>query len=376
MSRQLLVAALLGLAGAAGGERPNNPKALYEGHDYFRLREALRSEKDAPQRYRAAVAAAFHDDATAERLLKGIAGPSNGSSEGVEAARILHWVRRRTAADLNQVVGSARPSRIRYSMKQGLLHIPLTINGQAVEYIFDTGAGCSVMLESEAKRLGLKFYPAEAQAFDAMSGGSIRIQNIGIAERMRIGENEYRRILFLIFPDGTHFLKDQPPGESGVFGLPDIVSLGAVRWDGGGNMEIGFDSAGPATVDANMAFDLERLIASVELEKRGLIFQVDTGAVHSGLYTRFRNEFAGVAAKSARQERRSSAGAGGRIEYDVLVLPSIGLRAGGFNVLLQPAEITLKQELGFGYHGILGMDVLKQARSASLDFRRMRMELR
>ena len=359
----------------AAAEQAPTLKALYESHDWFRLREALQSAADAPPLYRAAVAAAFHDDAAAERALKEIVGSTKGSWEATEAARLLYWVSRRTAPDLNQPVGTPQPSRIRYSVRKGLLHIPLTINGQNVEYVFDTGAGCSVMLESEAKRLGLKFYQTEMQAFDAMTGGLITIRNIGIADRMKIGDSEYRGIFFLIFPDATHFLKDQPPGESGVLGLPDIQSLGSVRWDADGNFEIGFPSE-PRPPEPNLAFDYERLIVKAEYEKRGLLFQLDTGAVQSGLYVGFRNEFPDLVNQFGKREKRTGGGAGGEIEYDAMVLPKIGLRAGGFDTVLQPADINLKQNLGYGYHGLFGLNLLNQAQVVTLDFRTMSLTLR
>lgn len=360
----------------AAADQTPTLKALYENHDWFRLREVLQSSADAPPLYRAAVAAAFHDDAAAERALKDILGSAKGSWEAGEAARLLYSVTRRTAPDLNQPVGALRPSRIRYSVRNRLLHIPLTINGQPLDYVFDTGAGCSLTTESEAKRLGLEFHDAEAQVLDSVTGSPINIRHIGIADRMKIGDTEFRRIFFLIFPDETHFLRDQSPGEIGVLGLPEIESLGSVRWDADGNFEFGFPSPEPRPAEPNLAFDDLRLIVKVEYEKRGLLFQLDTGSVLSGLYVGFRNGFPDLVNQFGKMEKRTRAGAGGEIAYDAMVLPKIGLRTGGLDTVLQPAEINLNQNLGYGYHGLFGLDLLNQAEAVTLDFRTMSLTLR
>jgi hypothetical protein len=58
-----------------------------------------------------------------------------------------------------------------------------------------------------------------------------------------------------------------------------------------------------------------------------------------------------------------------------IALPEIQLRVGGLHTTIRPAQVFAKP-VGDGFHhGLLGMDVLSQAREVSIDFRSMMLEL-
>ena len=166
------------------GEQQASLKDPYERQQWFRLREAILSTQNPPLFYRAVVAEAFHDDDEGEDMLQEVIRSMPGSWEASEALRVdgTYWLR--SGHESNQSVAGPRACRIRYQVKRGCLYIPLTINGRKVEYLLDTGAGTSVVSESEARRLGLKLEPVQTQAFDAATGRNIRTLYWGIARRM------------------------------------------------------------------------------------------------------------------------------------------------------------------------------------------------
>jgi predicted aspartyl protease len=369
MSRVL---SLLIFCGAAVAQAPDF-KILYEKRDWFRLREAVLAMPSAPALYRAAVAVAFHDDAAAEPLLEKISKFPNDSWVAAEAGRMLGALRQRCQAGVHERIGKPRTSRIRYVMRQGNLHVPVSINGKKVSYLFDTGAGTSVVSESEARRLGLEIRNMKMEAFDGATGGKILVQHYGIARRIRIGASEFRNVVFMIFPDGTYFFQGRLPGENGIIGLPTILSLGGFRWDAGGNFYVGLPPTA-ARPDPNLALDSGKLLARIGCRNRPLTFSLDTGAVTTGLYVAFRSEFPEQAA-AAKKEKRHGAGASGEIDYEALVLPKEEFSVGSFPTRLEPAVVTLMKNLGDGAHGNFGLDLLNQARTVTFDFRAMTLTL-
>ena len=67
---------------------------------------------------------------------------------------------------------------------------------------------------------------------------------------------------------------------------------------------------------------------------------------------------------------------GGSTEQQIVVIPRISLRVGGFDALLQPANVFSKPVGNDFQHGNLGVDVLSQASDVSIDFRAMSVRVR
>jgi predicted aspartyl protease len=365
---------LLFLCRAACGQLPSL-KDLYEHQVWFRLREAVLAAQDPPLFYRAAIAVAFHQDDAAEKMLQDVIRSMPGSWEATEAESLYDGFQIRSGRQSKQSVANPKPCRIHCKLKRGCLYIPVTINGRKVEYLLDTGAGTSVVSESEAKRLGLTLEKIDSHAFDGATGRQIPVRYRGIARLFAVGNWAIRNTVFLVFPDDTFFFKGLPPRESGIIGLPAIQALETVRWDGEGNFDIGFRSSPADAGPPNLAFESDRVVVEVGFQGNRLTFGLDTGAENSGLYVGFRNRFADLVKASGRKDRVSGGGASGTIDYDAIILPDVKLLAGGLETLLQPAEITLKEDLGSGHYGNFGLDLLNQARVVTIDFRTMRLTL-
>ncbi|MEO5739911.1 MAG: retroviral-like aspartic protease family protein, partial [Vicinamibacterales bacterium] len=171
--------------GAFSAQSPtSDPHVLSRSHRWFDLRGAV--TEASPPLMRAAVANAFNDATTAERLLRGIirSQPRTDSANDAydilskiyirsgQYGRFLETYREWAAAfpnspELleekeneekfrgrpNQRNGPRRHSRLRHSDDD--FSLPVSINGKRGDYLFDTGAWQSAMTEQEARRLGL-----------------------------------------------------------------------------------------------------------------------------------------------------------------------------------------------------------------------------
>jgi hypothetical protein len=67
---------------------------------------------------------------------------------------------------------------------------------------------------------------------------------------------------------------------------------------------------------------------------------------------------------------------GGATDREVVTIPQIRLRVGGFEGLLQPAQVFSKPIGNDFQHGNLGVDVLSQASEVTIDFRAMSLTVR
>jgi hypothetical protein len=117
-------------------------------------------------------------------------------------------------------------------------------------------------------------------------------------------------------------------------------------------------------------------VARVEFEDKELDFNLDTGDQSgSQLWTRFADDFAALLKKHGTKSSRQVAMVGGSNEKETVELPQMQLRAGGLNTTLRPAEVFFKPVGDDFHHGLLGMDVLSQAREVRIDFVSMRLDL-
>jgi hypothetical protein len=66
---------------------------------------------------------------------------------------------------------------------------------------------------------------------------------------------------------------------------------------------------------------------------------------------------------------------GGSNVRETVRLPELLLQVGGLETRLRPARIYAKPTGDETHHGLLGMDVLSQAREVRIDFSRMRLDL-
>jgi hypothetical protein len=103
------------------------------------------------------------------------------------------------------------------------LFIPLTIHGVSATYILDTGAGISMMSESEAKRLGLAVHETTTKVSDA--NGIPSAIRLAEAPDLRIGRIHLKNVAFGISPDGNVPFVDLPNDHKGVLGIPVLLAL-------------------------------------------------------------------------------------------------------------------------------------------------------
>lgn len=113
------------------------------------------------------------------------------------------------------------------------------------------------------------------------------------------------------------------------------------------------------------------------MDKRNLAFQFDTGNTSAELTARYVHEFPQQFA-SLKTEQSAFAGAGGKRQLPIYVLPKLVLGLGDATASFKNVRV-LDSDRGVDpldqLFGNLGQTLVKQFRSYTIDFRRMQLTL-
>jgi len=383
-------------------------KSLYEAHQWFRLRDAVQAKR-ASAFYRGVVASAFNDVKQAKKDLKSFIKSAPESEQVSDARALLIYIYQRAGryrqafseieralavkpddAGLKnaralfgalsqypeQSVVERRFSQIRYSMKGGNMFIPVEVNLKSANYVVDTGANFSLISEAEAKRLGLTIHDRGGSRMGDAAGASVDVR-IAVADQLTVGNIRLRHVsLFVVRDDQQPFI-DLPSGERGVLGLPVLLAFQTLRWKQEGTFEVGFPPGSRKGPRSNICFEGANLIVEGEFRQSKINVFLDTGATRTRVLSLFAKEFASFINEFGTKGSDRVTGVGNSVEVDVITLPELALRISGFDAVLRPAQVLLKDTTSDNRRSHVwgGLDLLNQARAVTLDFKSMRLAL-
>ena len=274
----------------------------------------------------------------------------------------------------DQSLGRNRRTTLRWTMERTGLTIPVSVNGKTVRWIVDTGMNLSTVSESEARMLGISVQKVGYKAGD-LAGGRTSI-NAGVANSLRFGEIEVRNVPLFVLPDSQPPVNELPPGQRGIIGLPVLIAFQTLRWNADGTFEIAPAPNGQAT-EPNLCFDDLNPVVRVEHGGRHLDFIFDTGnAGGTQLWQRYAKEFPDIIKERGVKNKEWIAQIGSSGDREVVTIPELRLRVGGLETALRPAHVFSKPVGNEHHYGLLGLDLLGQAREVLIDFRSMSVRLR
>jgi hypothetical protein len=114
----------------------------------------------------------------------------------------------------------------------------------------------------------------------------------------------------------------------------------------------------------------------VLFQGKDLDFALDTGnGAGTQLWSRFSEDYASLLKERGTKSTRKVTQMGGSQERNIVSLPELPLKVGGFETVLKPAQVFSKPVGNDSLYGLLGMDLLAQANTVSVDFRSMTVQL-
>jgi tetratricopeptide (TPR) repeat protein len=407
ITRAIALFAVLFVAALARAQAGDSLRALYDEHRYFELRDAIKNQ-NAPPLYLGAVASAFNDTKRAEKYLRRAIVQEPGSDNAFEAYGQLAGLYARLgrnrevveqfdrmlamrpkSADVqnvrtifagfsrypNQSFGKKHCTKVSGgTVSKEWLTIPVSVHGKALNWGLDTGANISVISEAEAQMLGLTIGNETVQMGDS-NGGNATMRT-AVVDRLSIGEMEIRNVPFLVIPDSQPPMNDLPPGKRAILGFPFLSALKSISWRSDGTFEIGFRSEPNGSKEANLWFDGLSPVTRVRFQDRDLDFALDTGdGAGTQLWSRFSTDYASLLKEDGTKSTRKVTQIGGAQEREIVSLPELQLKVGGFDTVLKPAQVFSKPVGNDSRYGLLGLDLLTQARKVRVDFRSMTVQL-
>lgn len=251
--------------------------------------------------------------------------------------------------------------------RMGLINIPVKINNQTINSVFDTKANLSCITETYAAKVGVKMLDASIEEGSGITG--IRFRNgLGIVDSLDIGDIALKNVVFIVMPDEK--LQFGPFSIHIIIGYPVIEQLKEVQFHKDGQMIV---PANPTESDLhNLALDGLNPVLSLKAGKDTLCFHLDLGSQRTRLYASYFERYKDAVLKEGKKTTTKLGGAGGTVKKDIYLIPELSLSVDNKNVTLSKVNVfTQKLSPQERLYGILGEDFVLKFDAFILNFTSM-----
>ncbi len=248
------------------------------------------------------------------------------------------------------------------------LEIPVEINGQKIDFIFDTGASLSCITISNAEKLGLRIID---RTISVGTATDIRIETkLAVASGMKFGQVELENVPLLLIKDEDLFLKKRDYQIQGIVGYPVMQACRRVSISKDGRFFIPAEVAEAETAEQNLCFDDMMPLLNIVYKDQPMSFVFDTGGRKSQFWSKFLQSQEAEIKSSARLEMTDFGGAGGRREIPAYILKELPVNVFGKNVRFRKAQILAEpfNDLNRNFFGNIGQDFMMQFDKITIDF--------
>lgn len=264
-----------------------------------------------------------------------------------------------------------RPGAVPITEEQeGIIRVPIEINGRRLGVMVDTGASFSTISASVAERAGITMLNLAANVGSATERAvAVRV---GIAKRLQIGHAMLENVLFIVVPDSDWGIPSRFQ-ISALIGLPVLMALGRLELVNSGTPTLLYDvpRGKPASQDgvhSNMLLSgLEPLVlVRVPGEDAPLVMKLDTGSSTTTLTQKALAD-APVLRAHAEGYVDHFAGIGGAVtDRRALRLPEVMLTIAGQPITLK--NVVVSSRADSTSDGVIGEDIFRQGARWTMDF--------
>jgi len=249
-----------------------------------------------------------------------------------------------------------------------LWNIPVQSDTASFNFVFDTGAGISVITESYVDKLHIRLASDRTTPVKGGLTGIPTVAHIGIAEKLSIGNITVHNVVFLVFPDSALSFAGGAYKINGIIGFPVIKEFGEIT--------IAHDTLSiPQVVSGkpisrNMAIDQLLPIVYMKYGEDVLPFTFDTGA-HGTLFSEvFFARYESFIKTHGKADVIQIGGSSGSKKINVYKLP-VQLTCFDNKINLPEAEVSLSTLTNSDgkYYGNLGQDIIKQFSGMTISFK-------
>ncbi|HEX3603450.1 MAG TPA: retropepsin-like aspartic protease [Steroidobacteraceae bacterium] len=246
----------------------------------------------------------------------------------------------------------------------------IKVNGTSAPWLVDTGAQIAVVTQSLATEIGVR----RLQGQITVGSTTAPVQGgLGIIDVLWIGGAALENVPVLVLPDAQLKIANLPQIRA-IFGLPELVAFRRVEWlDKGKTLALGDEAEKVAAASPQVYWHKEGIgiPVSTDLGTRGA--HLDTGANDSYLRAPAHVLLGPAVEATAEVHKGRVGGAGGVVETNEKVYPTLGLTVAGIPLNFKKISINEQDHEGVAR---LGDDVIQQLTVLVLDFEHMRIEAR
>jgi len=245
-----------------------------------------------------------------------------------------------------------------------LWNIPVSINELEFNFIFDTGANFSVIVESVAGKLGLKLIDTKLKV-GTITGKKVD-SKVAVCPVLKTGGVTVNNVVFLVLPDEAlsfGFYKIY-----GIIGNPIIRSFGEITVNKDNLLTI---PAIPSKCSVqNLAFHGFTPVLQVFRGADTLRFTFDSGAMSTILYRPYFEKYKNEIEGKLEPVDIHLGGAGGIETVKGYYVPEIVLGVNGKTGAIKKVSLLseLSKDKDRYFHGNLGQDYFKNYESMTFNF--------
>ncbi|MEO6393685.1 MAG: pepsin/retropepsin-like aspartic protease family protein [Pyrinomonadaceae bacterium] len=257
--------------------------------------------------------------------------------------------------------------------KANLLNLPVQVNGQNEDFVFDTGANLSTITVSTANKLGLKLIES---GVSVGTSSDIKVTSkLAVAPELKLGSVVVTNVVFLVLDDQALYFPQINYQIDGIIGFPVMEGIGRVSI-ARSNEVLLIATTAKTKAEPNMCFENLKPLVQGVVKGRKMIFLLDSGAVSSAFYPRFFEANKQRVLDSGPPQKVKVGGAGGSKLVEAYYLKDLEISIAGKTARFAKAQVISESinEDSSNFYGNLGQDLIKQFDRTTLDFRAMRIE--
>ncbi len=251
----------------------------------------------------------------------------------------------------------------------GLWNIPVSINGENMDFVFDTGANISVIVESYARKLGVKIIDSKIRVWTSTD---IKVESkVGICKELKIGNITYHDVAVLVMPDESLSFGGGIYKIYGIIGHPVIYAFEEFTVDKTNLLTI--SDSPEENKYSNLCFEGYNPVIQLISNSDSLSFTFDSGANKTSLYKPYFDLYKNEIEKNYILTEIIVGGAGGEKKYKGYKLDYVTLKTGEFSAEIDDVSLIIEKS-NKHFYGNLGQDYLKKFKQIKFNFKSMFIE--
>ncbi len=254
----------------------------------------------------------------------------------------------------------------------GLQNVPVTLQKDTVDFVFDTGAEFSVILGSLAKKYGVKMIDGKVWTGTSTSKkveGHMGLLNI------KLGTIELKNVAFLVLPDSSLTFANGLYVIKGIIGFPVMYAFTGFTIKENNFLMV--NQKHQETSDKNFAIDGQYIIIRVTAHNDTLPFIFDSGNTTTCLSSSFFNKYKSEITGKCKKTNVETGGAGGIDKAEAYILDSLTISAGNSRYTLDSLLIYPKDLSGYDMkyvYGNFGQNYISKFSEMRINFGSMNIE--